>query len=75
MVVVQRRWVVVTNGDNEYASTAFSEIIAAGHADIVAMDFYSRYQRSTGPPCSRFSQADNLPPCKPNKYEAAQKIA
>jgi len=74
-MVVRCRWVVVTNGDNEYASTAFHQITAASHADIVAMDFYSRYQRSTGPPCSRFSQADNLPPCKVNKYEEAQTSA
>ena len=46
------------------------QVMAVQKADIVAMDFYSRYQRSTGPPCTRFSQADHLPPCKVNKYDA-----
>ncbi len=41
-------WVIVTNGDNEYASTLFSRLEQARDADIVAFDFYSRYQRVTG---------------------------
>jgi hypothetical protein len=40
--------VIVTNGDNEYASTLFSRLEQARDADIVAFDFYSRYQRVTG---------------------------
>lgn len=60
------RWLLVTNGDNEYASTAFEQIIQARGADVVAFDFYSRYQRVTGPRCQRFSQQEGLPPCKVN---------
>ena len=47
-------WVLLTNGDNEYASSFFSRIGEVNEADIVAVDFYSRYQRMTGahPPLS-----------------------
>ena len=38
----------MTNGDNEYASSFFSRIGEDTEADIVAVDFYSRYQRMTG---------------------------
>lgn len=38
----------MTNGDNEYASSFFSRIGEVKEADIVAVDFYSRYQRMTG---------------------------
>lgn len=42
-------WVVVTNGDNDYASSFFSRLAAAkGGADLIAFDFYSRYHRATG---------------------------
>ena len=41
-------WFLVTNGDNEYATTLFSHLEQARDADIVAFDFYSRYQRVTG---------------------------
>ena len=61
------RWVLVTNGDNEYASTAFSLIEANQQVDVVALDFYSRYQRVTGPPCDRFAHYNGLPPCKVNR--------
>lgn len=37
----------MTNGDNEYASSFFSRIGEVKEADIVAVDFYSRYQRMT----------------------------
>lgn len=39
---------LLTNGDNEYASSFFSRIGEVKEADIVAVDFYSRYQRMTG---------------------------
>ena len=41
-------WFLVTNGDNEYATTLFSHLEQSRDADIVAFDFYSRYQRTTG---------------------------
>ena len=61
------RWVIVTNGDNEYSSSTFQELAQAGNMDIVAFDYYSRYQRPTAPPCERFAQAQGLPACKVNK--------
>lgn len=48
-------WVVVSNGDNDYAKTFFSRIGAVKDADVIAFDFYSRYHRATGasqPPAS-----------------------
>lgn len=41
---------MVTNGDNLYDPSFVKEVerVAAGGADIVAVDFYSRYQRPTG---------------------------
>ena len=63
-------WVVVTNGDNEYADSFFQTLLeTAPDEDLVAVDFYSRYQRPTGPPCTRFAAADGYPPCKPNKCD------
>lgn len=53
-------WVLFTNGDNLYHKDAFAEVVAAGQADAVAMDFYSRYTRPTGVPCERFQVR---PPC------------
>lgn len=41
-------WVVVTNGDNDYAPSFFDHISAATHYDLIAFDFYTRYHRSTG---------------------------
>lgn len=42
-------WVVVTNGDNVYDSAFVEELLKAPvDADVVAVDFYSRYQRPTG---------------------------
>ncbi|KAK9811560.1 hypothetical protein WJX72_005917 [[Myrmecia] bisecta] len=61
------KWVVITNGDNEYADTFFDELASARDADVVAFDYYSRYQRSTGVPCERFGGGPGTPPCKPNK--------
>lgn len=43
------KWVVVTNGDNTYDPTFLEEVLAAPpDSDVVAVDFYSRYQRPTG---------------------------
>lgn len=40
---------MVTNGDNDYASTFFSRIAGVqGPVDLIAFDFYSRYHRATG---------------------------
>ena len=41
-------WVIVTNGDNDYASTFLSRIEGVQDADLIAFDFYSRYHRATG---------------------------
>lgn len=60
-------WVLATNGDNEYADTFLEHIHSSHGSDVVAFDFYSRYQRSTAAPCERFAQAPGLPACKPNK--------
>eukprot|EP01025_Chloroclados_australasicus_P029064 TRINITY_DN288_c1_g1_i1.p1 TRINITY_DN288_c1_g1~~TRINITY_DN288_c1_g1_i1.p1 ORF type:complete len:439 (+),score=23.23 TRINITY_DN288_c1_g1_i1:29-1318(+) len=62
-------WVLVTNGDNLYAKNLF-ELVAASHdAELIALDYYSRYQRCTGIPCERFQQEDGAPPCKANHLE------
>lgn len=59
-------WVLVTNGDNLYADTFFDRIMSVPReADAIAFDFYSRYQRITGPPCMRFSEG--LTACKTNR--------
>ncbi|KAK9840401.1 hypothetical protein WJX74_009271 [Apatococcus lobatus] len=63
------QWVLATNGDNEYADTFFEQIQSSQGSDVVAFDFYSRYQRSTAAPCERFAHAPNLPACKPNKLQ------
>lgn len=48
-------WVVVTNGDNEVAKGFFWTIAERGrHADLVALDFFSRFQRPTARACERF---------------------
>ncbi len=40
---------VVTNGDNTYDPAFLEEVLAAPpDSDVVAVDFYSRYQRPTG---------------------------
>lgn len=61
------RWVLATNGDNEYSYNAFQRLVAQPRADIVAFDFYSRYQRATGPPCLRFAASDHFSNCKKNR--------
>jgi hypothetical protein len=62
------RWLVVTNGDNEYADN-FMQLVKDGGkgADLVAVDFYSRYQRPTAPSCERFAAIEGAPPCKTNR--------
>ncbi|PNH00307.1 hypothetical protein TSOC_013878 [Tetrabaena socialis] len=67
------RWVVITNGDNEY-DTAFVETIFAAPPgiDVVAVDFYSRYQRPTADPCERFEDGEGAPPCKVNEMRFCQ---
>ena len=44
---------LVTNGDNMYASSFMERVAEATDADIVAFDYYSRYQRVTGGRCSQ----------------------
>ena len=62
-------WVITTNGDNDYASTLLSTLLEAPQdSDIVALDYYSRYQRPTAAPCHRFQQESDKPHCKRNKY-------
>ena len=60
------RWLIVTNGDNEYASDLFAQIAPHSDAELVALDYYSRYQRSTALPCERFKQEADAPACKQN---------
>ena len=60
------RWLIVTNGDNEYASDLFAQIAPHKDAELVALDYYSRYQRSTALPCERFKQEAGAPACKQN---------
>ena len=62
------QWVVATNGDNLYARGMFQTVMdAPANADVIALDYYSRYQRTTGPPCARFAKAEGAPPCKQNR--------
>jgi hypothetical protein len=44
------RWVVVTNGDNDYDPKFLSVLVQQQAAEVVAFDYYSRYQRPTGGP-------------------------
>ena len=60
------RWVVITNGDNEYSSDLFTELESHAEADLVALDYYSRYQRPTAKPCDRFAAEIEKPACKQN---------
>ena len=51
-------WVVATNGDNVYGRHFIQKVLERGNdtsIDLVAFDFYSRYQRPTMPSCERFS--------------------
>lgn len=60
------KWVIMTNGDNEYSSMLFDELSQHDDADLVALDYYSRYQRPTAKPCERFAAEPEKPPCKQN---------
>ena len=40
---------------------------AGGAVDLVAVDFYSRYQRPTAPSCKRFAAVPGGPACKTNR--------
>uniref|UniRef100_A0A383WPA8 Uncharacterized protein n=1 Tax=Tetradesmus obliquus TaxID=3088 RepID=A0A383WPA8_TETOB len=66
------RWVVVTNGDNDYDPQFLSVLARHGEAEVVAFDYYSRYQRPTGTPCARFAAGPQLPPCKQNNLSWCQ---
>jgi hypothetical protein len=98
------KWLVVTNGDNEYAehfmqmvglraarawgntpppggrpAPCWITLVVPSHSaaaqvreegtghDLVAVDFYSRFQRPTAPSCERFAAAPGLPACKRNR--------
>ncbi|GMH32793.1 hypothetical protein BSKO_00627 [Bryopsis sp. KO-2023] len=67
------KWVVATNGDNEYGVGFMGEIVLADSlgAELVAFDYYSRYQRPTVAPCERFATG-NRPPCKENLLRFCQ---
>ena len=60
----------MTNGDNEYGEGFFHQVAEAGRkgkVDIVAFDFYSRFQRITAPSCVRFHAWEGAPACKRNR--------
>jgi len=38
----------VTNGDNEYDPAFLSVVVEQQGAEVVALDYYSRFQRPTG---------------------------
>jgi hypothetical protein len=42
------RWLLVTNGDNEYDQDMMATLASHGDAEVVAFDYYSRFQRPTG---------------------------
>jgi len=68
-------WVVITNGDNTYDLKFVEEVLSTPDAyDVVALDFYSRYQRPTAPPCTRFAanKDDSMPKCKSNELRFCQ---
>lgn len=67
------QWLVVTNGDNEYDPSFLSVLVEQqGAAEVVAFDYYSRFQRPTGTPCERFAAGPGLPPCKVNELRWCQ---
>lgn len=66
------KWLVVTNGDNEYGSSFTRRVdheYSVSGAEVVAFDFYSRYQRPTEPPCDRFAAWADVPSCKRNRMK------
>ena len=67
------RWVVITNGDNEYSSDLFTELESHAEADLVALDYYSRYQRPTAKPIGICKQGcSHLHPASACKGACAQ---
>ena len=42
------RWLLVTNGDNEYDPNFLKDVIQHQDVDVLAYDYYSRFQRPTG---------------------------
>ncbi len=78
----ETEWVVATNGDNLYGRHFIHQVLEKGSdpsVDLVAFDFYSRYQRPTMPSCDRFSSepawlTGEAPaaPCKRNTLQWCQ---
>ncbi|MEW5307790.1 MAG: hypothetical protein WDW36_010166 [Sanguina aurantia] len=61
------QWVLPTNGDNEYDARLLPRLSAVPPAvGLVALDYYSRYQRPTARPCERFAAGASFPSCKAN---------
>ena len=61
---------LATNGDNLYSKDMFQTVMdVPGDADVIALDYYSRYQRATGPPCTRFAASEGAAPCKENRLQ------
>jgi hypothetical protein len=62
-------WLVVSNGDNIYGKNFVHSVLreSASRTDLIAFDFYSRFNRPTMPPCYRFAPSYNhLNNCKEN---------
>eukprot|EP00775_Hariotina_reticulata_P012502 gene12502-12637_t len=60
-------WLMVTNGDNDYDPQFMTAIVQQPvGTEVVAFDYYSRFQRSTGLPCERFAAGPGVPTCKEN---------
>ena len=78
----EAEWVVATNGDNVYGRHFIQRVVEKASdstVDLVAFDFYSRYQRPTMPSCERFSSehagsTTGAPaaPCKKNTLQWCQ---
>lgn len=76
----EAEWVVATNGDNVYGRHFIHHVLERGadaSVDLVAFDFYSRYQRPTMPSCDRFSSEPSaspmsVAPCKKNMLQWCQ---
>jgi hypothetical protein len=61
------RWLLITNGDNEYDAQLIPRLLQVpDDVDLVALDFYSRYQRVTAETCMRFAAVPGGPHCKEN---------
>ena len=64
-----RRWRAQSCVPSPCAPTRVLQVIQAGDTDIVAFDFYSRFQRPTAPACERFAAWPNRPNCKRNRLK------